>query len=94
MAKADLDQQVAKFTPLLAVILLEAANVNQLWRMWSIRSSEGQSIWGWICVNVALILWCNFYRYHKHWIAFYATLFGIFMNSLVIFSVVYFRRFE
>jgi uncharacterized protein with PQ loop repeat len=80
-------------TPLISVFLLEWANLSQLIRMWTEWSSEGQSLMGWITVNIALWIWLNFYnvitpeaRY-----AIWGTRFGILMNSAVIFSVIFFR---
>jgi hypothetical protein len=82
-------------TPILSVLLLEAANVSQITRMWTERSAEGQSVLGWISVNMALWLWLNFYltfnRAQKF--AIYGTVLGIAINSLVILSVLYFRHF-
>jgi uncharacterized protein with PQ loop repeat len=87
---------VVNKTPLITVVLLESANLFQLIRMWSEQSVVGQSLQGWICVNIALILWLNYYRVilPKEKIAFYSTLFGILMNSLVILTVVFFRYFN
>jgi len=80
-------------TPILSVGLLEAANASQLFRMWTERTAEGQSLYGWMCVNIALVLWLNFYltfnREQKF--AIWGTVLGIVMNSLVIGSVVWFR---
>ena len=82
-------------TPILSVLLLEAANVSQITRMWTERSAEGQSVLGWVSVNMALWLWLNFYltfnRAQKF--AIYGTILGITINSLVILSVLYFRYF-
>lgn len=82
-------------TPVVAVSLLELANVQQLYRMWTEYTAAGQSLYGWVCVNVALILWLNFYlvfnRQNKF--AIYGTAFGILMNASVIASVIFFRYF-
>lgn len=80
-------------TPIATTLLLEGANVGQLWRMWTERTAEGQSLLGWILVWIALVLWWNFYRVitpKQHW-ARWATAFGVFMNSLVILTVLYWR---
>lgn len=80
-------------TPILTTLLLEAANVQQLVRMWSEGSAEGQSITGWLSVNVALLLWLNFYRVvtpHATW-AIRGTLFGVVMNAAVILTVAWFQ---
>lgn len=80
-------------TPLVSVLLLEIANIQQLWRMWSTSTAEGQSLWGWICVHIALWLWLNFYRVfnRENRFAIWGTAIGILLNGLVILSVVWFR---
>jgi hypothetical protein len=87
------DPKIVSKTPLATVVLLEGANLGQLYRMWSTHTALGQSLTGWILVSIALILWLNFYRVccpEQKW-AFWATAFGIFMNALVILSVIWFR---
>lgn len=87
------DPNVISKTPILTVFFLESANVSQLYRMWSEKTAEGQSLWGWMMVSAALLLWCNFYRVccpKERW-ALWTTMLGVFMNALVILSVVYFR---
>lgn len=83
---------VAK-TPLLTTFLLEAANVSQLYRMWTEQSALGQSLWGWINVWFALVLWLNFYRVvtPDQRFAFWATAFGVCMNTMVCLTVIHFR---
>lgn len=80
-------------TPILTTILLEAANVQQLYRMWTERTAAGQSITAWMSVNIALLLWLNFYlvfnRDNKY--AIWGTTVGVLLNSLVIATVAYFR---
>lgn len=77
-----------EFTPVAAMALLESANALQLWEMWSTGTSLGQSPWGWLCVNAALLLWLNWYRHvtpERKWTV-RATVFGLAMNSAVIVS--------
>lgn len=83
---------VAK-TPLVTTFLLEYANVGQLWRMWHEHTAAGQNLFSWMSVGLALWLWCNFYRVFnpEQKFALYCTMFGVFMNLLVILTVVYFR---
>lgn len=84
---------VATWTPILAVMLLEWANVNQLYRMWTEWTAAGQSLWGWVSVWCALVLWINFYRVvtpEAKW-AFRGTALGICMNTCVIVTVIFFR---
>ncbi len=84
---------VVSKTPLLTVLLLEGANVQQLWRMWSEHTAAGQSLTGWLSVGIALLLWCNFYRVccPTERFAYWATVFGIGMNAAVSATVVWFR---
>lgn len=78
-------------TPIVTTVLLESANVQQLYRMWTEHSALGQSLTAWICVNVALLLWLNFYRVKKLKWALYSTIFGVTLSSLVSLTVFYFR---
>lgn len=82
-------------TPIITTLLLEGANLQQLWRMWTEGTAAGQSITAWMSVNAALILWLNFYLVFNRdnkW-AIRGTAFGILLNSLVILTVAYFRYF-
>lgn len=83
-------------TPIASVILLEAANVQQLFQMWGWdHSAKGQSLTAWLSVQTALWLWYNFYRVitpEAHW-AIKGTQLGIIINSLVCLSVIYWRYF-
>ena len=83
-----------KRTPIISVMLLEGANIQQLFQMWVIdHSAEGQSLTAWVSVQVALWLWYNFYRVlvpDAVW-AIRGTLLGITLNMLVCLSVVYWR---
>ena len=80
-------------TPLVSVGLLELANIQQLFRMWTEWTAAGQSLWGWIFVQIALWLWLNFYRVltPNEKFAIYGTALGVVMNSLVILSIIFFR---
>lgn len=80
-------------TPLLTTLLFESANVGQLWRMWTQSTAAGQSLWAWICVNIAMWLWLNFYLVfnRENKFAIWCTSFGILLNSFVVFTVFYFR---
>jgi uncharacterized protein with PQ loop repeat len=80
-------------TPLIAVFLLEIANVQQLWRMWAEQTAAGQSIGGWLCVQLALWLWLNFYATFTpdQKFAIRGTQLGILMNASVIGTVLWFR---
>lgn len=76
-----------------AVILLEIANVSQLHRMWTEWTADGQSLVSWIAVNCALWIWLNFYRVitPQARFAIWGTRIGVFLNSLVIVTVAFFR---
>jgi len=76
---------------IVATILLEWANVSQLWRMWGERTSAGQSVIAWCSVFVALALFMNFYRAKKMTIQKWCSIGGMIMNSSVITTVLYFR---
>lgn len=87
------DPAVVRRSPLVTVVLLEWANVQQVARMVAERSAEGQSLVGWAAVSAALVLWANFYRVccPQERTAFWTTVLGIVMNAGVIGTVVYFR---
>ena len=80
-------------TPIITSILLEYANIGQLYRMWAEHSAKGQSIWSWASVGLALWLWLNFYRVMlpNEKFAYRATIIGIILNALVILSVLWFN---
>jgi hypothetical protein len=76
------------------MVLLESANLQQLWQMWTRQTAAGQSFTGWFTVWLALVVWCNFYRTiapEQNRSAFRVTLVGVAINSLVWGSVLYFR---
>jgi hypothetical protein len=80
-------------TPIITTLLLEAANVQQLKRMWTEHTAAGQSITAWVSVNIALWLWVNFYlnfNPDNKW-AIRGTALGIALNTTVILTVAYFR---
>lgn len=80
-------------TPLITTFLLEAANLQQLWRMWTTWTAAGQSISAWVSVNLALLLWLNFYRVitPNEKFAIWGTAIGVCLNTLVILTVAFFR---
>lgn len=87
------DPEVVTYLPILATILLEIANIQQIYRMCSERSSLGQSVWGWVSVNIALWIWLWFYKITcpKEKVAIFATYMGIIVNLIVILVALYFR---
>lgn len=87
------NREIVSKTPILTTFLLEGANIGQIVRMWTEWTAKGQSLTAWLMVNLALILWFNFYRLlcpEQKW-ARYCTGLGIVINSFVCLSVVYFR---
>jgi hypothetical protein len=93
LQEARVDPKVVDKTPIVSVFLLEAANVQQIFRMWSTWTAAGQSITAWLSVNLALWLWLNFYLVfnRENKFAIWGTAVGIGLNGLVILSVFYFR---
>jgi len=88
------ESKYVKYTPLVTVLFLESANVEQIYRMWSEQTAAGQSLLGWFSVWCALVLWANYYRViapKENRSAFWVTMFGIGMNSVVMLTVIYFR---
>lgn len=81
-------------TPIVSVVLLEWANVQQLVQMWVLdHSAKGQSLGAWLSVQTALWLWLNFYRVitpDAKW-AIRGTQLGITLNMAVCLSVLYWR---
>lgn len=86
------DPRVVEYTPIATTLLLEYANVGQLYRMWREHSALGQNVWSWLAVNAALWLWLNFYVQTGNltW-AVRATKVGIALNTAVVLTVAYFR---
>lgn len=87
------DPKIVSKTGVLTVLLLESANIGQVWRMWTERTAAGQSLGSWISVGLALWLWCHFFRVcaPTERFAYWSTLLGITMNLLVILTVIYWR---
>lgn len=87
------DPSIIANTPLAAMVLIDGANFGQLFRMWNEHTAAGQNLWSWLSVWVALVLFLNFYRVccPQQRIAFWCTVVGLFMNTSVWLTVVYFR---
>jgi uncharacterized protein with PQ loop repeat len=85
------EKAVTTYTPILTAILLESANVGQIYRMITEHSAKGQSLAAWIVVWCALALWINYYRVIGQKSALYATIVGLVLNTVVISTVIYFR---
>lgn len=83
-------------TPILTTLLLEAANVGQITRMWREGTAEGQSLSAWLLVCGALCLWQNFFwrtmpKGSARTYSLVGTAIGITMNLTVVLTVIYFR---
>jgi hypothetical protein len=87
------DSKYVSKIPLLTTILFGYGAVCQMWRMWTTHTAAGQSIFGWVCVTLALMLFLQFYRIitPKEKIAFYSCLAEVFLYFGVIGSIIYFR---
>lgn len=88
--------KLVALTPVLTTLLLEWANIGQLWRMWTVKSALGQNVWSWLCVHAALWLWLNFYRIamppsRARTLALSGTAVGIILNGSVVLTVAFFR---
>lgn len=83
---------VSKF-PILTIGLIEFFNISQGVTMIKNKSSEDQSILGWIAVIIALILWTIYYKIiiPNEKIAFYSTIISIIINICVLGVAIYYR---
>ena len=79
-------------SPMITAAMLEGANAMQIWRMVTEHSALGQNAWSWVSVNVALWLWCNFYRAKFLLTALCMTLLSVVITSLVVLTVAYYRH--
>lgn len=89
------NKDLVKHTPIATTILFESANLQHVFRMVSEHSSAGQSLAGWVTVNVALLLWFNWYRVFTpdNNIVKWTTITGMLLNTVVIGTIVRFRYF-
>ena len=85
------DAKVITYSPVIAQLLLEWANVSQLIRMWTERTAAGQSLIAWFSVNAAILLFINYYRVLKLRVPMWSAVAGFSFNCAVIVTVVYFR---
>ena len=89
------DPKIVAWSPVITTGLFETANAGQVVRMWAQHTSAGQSLSSWICVNIALFIWANYYRVitPEQRVVQTTIKIGITLNLFVIFSVVWFRYF-
>jgi len=87
------NKKIVSYTPPVAIMCLEWANLSQLIRMWTEQTAEGQSLVGWLSVWAALLLWLNFYRVclPENKLAYWGTVVGLATNTAVWLSVIWFR---
>lgn len=87
------NKKLFSFTPVATMFMIESANIQQVVQMFIQKSSEGQSISGWICIIIALLMWANFYRLFnpEQKMAFWSALVGVFINTFVVLTIIYFR---
>ena len=80
-------------SPFVTAILVESANISQLWRIWAEGSALGQSLIAWLCVGLALLLRWNFYRVvaPKQWLARWCIIGSLVINVALIISVILYR---
>ncbi len=85
--------RIVSYSPIATTCLLESANVGQMIRMWRFHTAAGQSLTSWVCVQLALWLWANWYRLitPDQWIARLTIKIGIALNFGVILSVIWWR---
>jgi hypothetical protein len=83
------DPKIVKFTPIATLLAFNVGNVMHIVRMWSVGTSVGQSLWGWMLSIVALTLWCNWYIVFtpEQKIPFYTAAFSIVVNLAVALTV-------
>src|SRR6185436_14864017 len=55
------NEKLVANTPFVTTLLLEGANIQQLFQMWTKWTAAGQSLTGWMSVGLALALWTNYY---------------------------------
>jgi len=87
------DKAIVKYTPILTSLLIESGVVSQLIRMWVNGAAADQSLIGWILVWFALLLWFNWYRIFtpdQKW-AKWSTVAGLAINTVAIFTVIWYR---
>lgn len=79
--------------PLVTSFIFATAYVSQVVRMWSERSALGQSVFGWVQVGVALVLFYIYYRemLPDQKLPRYCTVFEIVLVLGIIGTTIYFR---
>ena len=84
---------LVKYFPVLATLLIEAASLGQIARMFQERSSAGQSFVSYLLLILALVLWERFYaiRTPDEKPAVWTARASILVNILVASCVLYYR---
>lgn len=87
------NKAIVKYSPILTSIFIEGGVISQLLRMWGEGAAADQSLIGWILVWCALLLWFNWYRVftpEQKW-AKWSTIGGLAINTVAIFTVIWYR---
>jgi len=82
-----------EYAPVASAVLFEWANVNQLARMWTQRTSAGQSLTAWLSVLVGLALFVAYYRHKGLTVPMLTTSGSVVLCGAVCATVAYFRWF-
>jgi hypothetical protein len=93
MNKVLSNPKIIQYSPIVTTFLLEGSTVGHIFRMWTTRTSEGQSLLSWLYVIIALFIWLNWYRVMtptQKW-AQRSTMLSICSCIFGLFSVIYFR---
>ena len=85
--------RLVALTPIASLVLIEGGAVGQIARMLRERSAVGQSLWSWLAVSAALVLWFNYYRVitPQHLLPRITMAIGITLNLCIAATIVYFR---
>lgn len=69
------------------------SDISQIVRMFTEQSAAGQSLWGWISITQALILYAVFFRIETpdKKLVFWCTMVNGFVVSLIAVTIVFFR---
>ncbi len=87
------DPKIISKTPILSIGLMQISNLFQMYKIWSEKSADGQSLVGWILVEIALFIWLHFYYIccPKETTAIFSNYLAIIINFLVILSIIKFQ---
>lgn len=80
-------------TPIASLVLIEGGAVGQIARMVREQTAAGQSLWSWLAVTVALMLWFNYYRVMTPRLLLprVTMVIGVTLNLCISLTIIYFR---